>query len=328
MTQAELAGSWLSQDPRKLEYYNDDSYFWEGLATLEAVAADRGSPAESELRHLTFMLVKPEAIVGRRVAPILDFLSGCGFRIAGTWPLRMGRHEVRCVWRYQFNAIPIAHIRAHEMMLAEDEVFLVGLDHRLTDGQPSAARLLARSKGSSADPGGGNSLRDLLGRPALLIAFVHAPDEPADVVRELAVLCEWRLQREIFATLLAARQWPDARFAAAARAARALMTSRYDKVAAHDLDATAALSRLRARLAGDPMGLSPAALAAIRAGHTAPDRALGIVAELENATELPRWDRIVTAIQLVDRLRTGSDPLIGPPPSPFWERLGAADERE
>ncbi len=330
MTTVELSDTWLSRDARKLEYYRDDCYFWEGMASLRAAAdaAARGRGVEADLRHLTFVLVKPEAIAGRRIAPILGFLAGRGFRIAGTWPVRVGRHEVRGLWRYQFNAVPIAHIRAHEMMVSEDDLYLVGLDHGLAAGQPSAADLLARSKGSSADPGGGDSLRDLLGRPALLISFVHTPDEPADVIRELAVLCSSPEQREIFATLLAARQWTSERFDEAARAASAMLTSRYDVVPPHDLDTAAALRRLRARLAASSTGLSPVALEAIDAGHAPPDQVLAVVAELESATALPKWDRIVAAVHFVDRLRTGRDPLIGPPPSPFWERLSPAGERE
>ncbi len=39
MTTVELGDTWLSRDERKLEYYREDCYFWEGLASLRAAAA-------------------------------------------------------------------------------------------------------------------------------------------------------------------------------------------------------------------------------------------------------------------------------------------------
>lgn len=308
---------WLTRDEGKIAHYRDDPYFWEGRASY--LAAD---PAGEALKHLTFLLVKPEAIVGRRVAPILEFLRSQGHRIIGTWPVRMGRHEARGLWRYSLNTLPIAHIRALEMLVTGGELFLVGLDHQLTSGEASAAELLSRAKGSSAHPDAGGTLRERLGCPALMLNFVHAPDEPADVLRELAVLCDAPQQEQIIAALLAASRWPPARFEAAAREAAAIMTSRYAQSPAHDLNVAATLRRMRDRLRD---GVLPQeAQAAIELGETSSGQALHVVRSLADATQIPLWDRIVTAAHLVDGLRTGRSPLIGPPRA----TLGPADERE
>lgn len=296
---------WLTRDEGKVAHYRDDPYFWEGRASYLA-----GEPAGEVLRRLTFLLVKPEAVAGRRVAPILEFLRSGGYRIIGTWPVRMGRHEARGLWRYSLNTVPIAHIRALEMLVTAGELFLVGLDHQLTSGESSAAELLSRGKGSSAHPDAG-TLRERLGCPALMLNFVHAPDEPADVLRELAVLCDAPQQEQIIAVLLAASRWPSARFEAAAQEAAAIMTSRYAHSPAHDLNVAATLRRMRARLRDGV--LRPQARAAIELGETSAENALLVVRSLADATEIPLWDRIVTAAHLVDGLRTGRSRLIGPP---------------
>ncbi|HVB45752.1 MAG TPA: hypothetical protein VNF47_24015 [Streptosporangiaceae bacterium] len=306
---------WLARDERKRAHYLDDPYFWEGRTYFRAACA--GRYPETALRSLTFLLVKPEAIVGRRIAPIIEFVHERGYRVAGTWPVRMGRHEARSLWRYQLNTVPIAHLRALEMVVSAGELFLVGLVRRPGSAEASAAESLSRSKGSSDDPigRGGGSLRDLLGRPAVMLNFVHAPDEPADVLRELAVLCDPARLAQAIGTLLAASHWSPAQFAAAAQTARVIMTSRYARSAAHDLDAAATLPRLRAWLRQHPAaGLAPRARAAIEAGQTSPEQALGVVESLAGVPELPAWDRIVTAVHLVDGLRTGRPPLIGAPP--------------
>lgn len=319
---AEAIEPWLTRDDRKRAHYRDDPYFWEGRASFLAACSGRpGRTPEAALRRLTFLLVKPEAIARRRVAPILRFLDARGYRVAGTWPVRMGRHEARALWRYQLNAVPIAHIRALEMVVTAGELFLLGLDQPAGGAEVSAAEMLSRCKGSSADPAGGDSLRDRLGRPSLMLNFVHAPDDPADVLRELAVLCDAGGQEEIIAALLAAGDWPVGRLRVAARAAEQVMTAQYALVAAHDLDAAATVRRVRASLRDSPaIGLPPAARAAIEHGTVSAGRALEVVGCLESCPELAAWDRVVLAAHLVDRLRTGRDPLIGPPPAAAWAR--------
>lgn len=183
----EAPRSWLTNDQKKRQVYGDDPYFWEGWESFQAACSGQ---LEAALRHLTFLLVKPEAIVGRRIAAILDFLSARGFCCVGTWPVRLNRHQARALWRYQINSVPIAHIRALELGVTAGEMFILGLAHALENGEASsAAELLRLSKGSSSAPAP-STLRGQLRLPARMLNFAHAPDEPADVLRELAIVCD------------------------------------------------------------------------------------------------------------------------------------------
>jgi hypothetical protein len=320
---------WLARDDRKRAVFPDDPYFWEGWASYRAAR-----PAGRALTRLTFLLVKPEAIAGRRVEPILEFVRSAGFLVVGTWPVRMGRHEVRNLWRYSLNELPIAHIRALEMLVTAGQLFLVGLSlgrdaclDRVDRGQVTAAELLSRGKGSSSRPEASGTLRQRLGCPALMLNFVHAPDEPADVLRELAVLCDANLQEQVISRLIAAAEWPPERFDATRREAAATMTSQYASSPAHDLDIEATFRRMRRWLRDRPAAaLGPAARCAVETGTVTPERALEVVRSLELAAELPMWDRVVTAAGLVDDLRTGRRPLVG-----LWRanrRSRLAHERE
>lgn len=308
---------WLSPDPVKRAIYCDDLYFWDGWAAM--VTACCGEPDEALLRHLTFVLIKPEAIVGRRFDPILDFLLAKGFVIAGAWPTRMSRHAVRALWGYQINSVPMAWVHALEMGVTSGELFIVGLTHPLECAEATtAAELLRLNKGTSARPGGDN-LRDRLKGPARMLSFVHAPDEAADVIRELAIVCGgpdgtdaglW----DIVATLVGAAGQPGRRCDAIERSARTAMTSRYSQAARHDLDVAATFLRMRGYLR-DPIsaGLPEATRAAAEDGWTEPERALEVVTSLERAHHLPLWDRIVTVAHLTDSLRSGREMLITPP---------------
>jgi len=319
----EAIGPWTARGERKRALYADDPYYWEGLAAfrdgLAACSPARLSAGEIP-STVTFLLVKPEAIAGRRTGQILDFVQAAGFLVAGGWPVRMGRHETRNLWRYSLNSVPTAHIRALEMLVSAGPLFLLGLRRAPDPGQvpwgPSAAELLSAVKGSSSNPDAPATLRRQLGCPALMLNFVHAPDEPADVLRELSVLCEPGLLGRVVRELIAAAEWPPARFDAAAREAAATLAAQCALSPSHDLDIRASLKRLR----DTPGSALPAAtLQAIRSGRVSQEQALDVVRSLELAEELPRWDRVVAAAHLVDGLRTGRAPLIG---------LRRADERE
>jgi len=318
---------WLTGLESKRTIFADDLYYWEGWAAF--VAACSGEPAMSMLRHLTFALVKPEAVVGRRLDPILDFLLGKGFSVAGAWPVYLTRHAVRALWGYQLNSVLTAHHRSLELSVTSGELFVVGLVHPLERGEAgSAADLLRLSKGTSSRPGG-DSLRDQLNAPARMLTFVHAPDEAADVIRELAVICDgpgrppWSLPPDpdaaplgqIVATLVRAARQPGIVDSQAGRSARKMMTARYPGIAPHDLSVDATLRRMRGYLRdGLGTGLPTATLAAIEAGYTTPRQALEVVISLESAHALPLWDRIVTAAHLTDSFRNGHAMLITPPP--------------
>ena len=161
-----------------------------------------------------------------------------------------------------------------------------------------------------------------------MLAFVHAPDEAADVIRELAVICDgpcrpWTLPpdpdaaplAQVVATLVRAASQPGNVSGETERSARKMMTSRYAGIAPHDLNADATLRRMRGYLRnGLGADLPTATRAAIEAGYTTPQQALDVVISLESARALPLWDRIVTAAHLTDSFRNGHAMLITPPP--------------
>jgi nucleoside diphosphate kinase len=321
----ETVPPWLSRDPRKRAIYQDDLYFWDGWTAFADACC--GEPDEAVLRHLTFVMIKPEAIVGRRIDAILDFVGARGFQVIGAWPVHLSRHAVRALWGYQINCTPLAWAHSLELGVTSGELFVVGLAHALDHGEAStAAELLRLSKGTTSRPTG-DSLRDRLNCPARLLSFVHAPDEPADLIRELAIVCERRdrfedQQRdahagrlgEVAAALADAVGEPNGRSGAIAQSARTIMTSRYSQVAPHDLDVEATFRRMRGYLRdGIQPGLPQATWAAVEQGWVEPERGLEVVTSLERAHALPLWDRIVTVAHLTDSFRNGRPMLITPP---------------
>ncbi|OSC74747.1 nucleoside-diphosphate kinase [Streptomyces sp. WA6-1-16] len=289
MTVDEWLRTPYTRDPVRRRTYPDDVYFRETAALLGRQETDCANRA---LLRSTFVMFKPDAIVGRRVEPALAFLARHGFRPLGALEAEVDARVCRELWRYQINAAPLAVIRAVDMILESGPpCLIVGLrDMRAPEKSgTTAAERLAELKGSSKSRAARElSLREALGCELMCLNFVHAPDDPADLIREIGVLTG-RRREEAFA-MLAAEAAPH-RAAEAGTAARELY-------AAHPAHALA-----RPEAAARPH--RPADSAA----------ALAQVEQLDASGEgIELWDRIVLAAELVEGLPSEGRPLIAAPP--------------
>lgn len=280
----------FSCDPVRREFYLDDIYFCETALLLERESDLR---LDLMLRRSSFVMFKPESVVGRRIEPALAWLAARGFRPTGCAPVRVDPRVHRELWRYQLNGAPLAVVRAVDMILSAGPSLVVALrDERgpRETGMTASARL-AGLKGSSSDPkANGDSLRSVLGCELLCLNFLHAPDDPADQIRELGVLFPAR-ERAAALAMLADDPSPavDAEVAAAVRAL-------YAEYPAHPLDPRA--------VPGPPP-----------AGGTDADLLARLDALDDPDSDIPYWDRVLMAARLVDGLPPRRRPLIGSPRS-------------
>ena len=199
----------LTALPEKVFYYAADVYFREGWEDLVLCAGQKA--AEIAARH-TLVLIKPEAIVARRAERILEWLGSSGFHVVGAAPVQMNRHVARALWQYQWNLAARDRKDACDLMLAGTPAIAV-IVRAPADGATSAAQTFAALKGP-ADPAQRKpgQLRHMLGGTSTQMNFIHSADEPADVVRELAVLVDHDLRMEVMRDMVAgsdrfARAW-------------------------------------------------------------------------------------------------------------------------
>jgi hypothetical protein len=234
----------LTRCPEKAEQYVLDPYFRHGAREL---AAEFVLPR-------TFVVLKPDAIAGRRLDVVIDLVRRNGFRIVAGTTFRFTPLLTREIWRYQFNIASADRAEIVDLLLpAGDSVLLIVEDDRYRAGGLPAACRLSGLKGS-ADPGARrpDDLRSVLKGPTTLFNFIHTADEPADVVRELALLEVATGQRIL-------------RLGAVDETA--LVRRAYDSMPAHDLDERASWQRL-----GDSDNHAVAALAQLAlAGDPAAD---------------------------------------------------------
>ncbi|MGQ0839459.1 hypothetical protein [Actinokineospora sp.] len=221
----------LTRSPQKVEHYLLDPYVRHGARELTT---------DCVLRH-TFVVLKPDAVVGRRLHIVVDLLGRNGFQIVGAHRFRFTPLLTREIWRYQFNIATRDRAEVVDLLLpAGDSVLLVVADERHRPGALPAACRLSGLKGS-ADPAlrGPDDLRSVLNAPTTLFNFMHTADEPADVVRELALL-QVATGHPVLGMLDGAPS-PDV---------DTVVRELYAAAAAHDLDARSSWRRLGS--AGDP----------------------------------------------------------------------------
>jgi len=217
----------------------------DGVPALQNGPTPQNSPAVQNglalLSSLALLTFKCDGVAGRRMVRTLEFLDQHDFAVIAVAPIRLNRHSMRELWRYNWHVYPIDRLNLMSVMHAATESLLLLLRDRRYDGVVPGATRLADLKGA-ADPAKRrpHELRAVLEPPNSVINFVHVADEPADVVRELAIFLDRPRRR---AVLTSARENAEGDLMPAALDAVRQLEQRYR---AHDFDLAAALRRVTA----------------------------------------------------------------------------------
>ncbi|WP_067823283.1 nucleoside-diphosphate kinase [Nocardia inohanensis] len=221
----------LTPAPAKVDAYLGDTYVLETLDQLQAAHID---PAAFAREH-SLLLLKPDAIVARAVDPTLEWLRDNGFRVVGAHRVAVDRHIARALWYFAWNIASPERRRLADLLVGISDV-LVLVVHAPDAELPVPIRLAA-AKGATdprkREPG---ELRYLLGRHNYLLNLVHSPDDPADVLRELAIYFDERTRGELLTQAVSGTD----RSAEAAAIAKEL----YADAPARSFERAAALERL------------------------------------------------------------------------------------
>lgn len=286
----------LTCQPAKQHLYGADTYFQESHEQLAALTEDVTGFAH---RHAA-LLLKPDAVVARRLEAAVDWLNGRGYRIVAAAVTRLTRTMIRSLWYFQWN-LATPHRRRLAALFLEDADALVLLVRPEHDPEVPASVELTRLKGPT-DPGARRpgQLRHLLGRHSYLLNLVHTPDEPADVLRELAVHFDDTARDRLLRCALAGED----------RTAEALeLTGRlYAAAKPRNLDFEPAVDRLRDAVAR----------------HRGTDPTAGPRLLLETAWEygidVDPWDAVIVGSKVLPMRQPGRAPVLDGVDAGVWRR--------
>ena len=283
----------------KARYFDAEVYFREVLTDCAHVWPS--SPL-MKFEGLTTMILKPEAVVGRMLTTVLSFLRRNGFRIVAAELIPIDRLMVRELWRYRFNIATPERLMVMDLLMSATQSLFLVLDGP-TGGADTAAVHLRSLKGP-ASPGRRepHQLRYQLGNRSHLINYVHAPDEVADVIRELGILFGHADRRRL---LRQAAEGID-RGPVAEMLARTL-SDRHDE---HDLSYVEALHRITGAVRSlNPSHAAVSLLTAIREEQCRDWQTL--FESLDSlGVAVAEWDRIVILAELIEMSLPGRTPLL------------------
>jgi nucleoside diphosphate kinase len=221
-------------DEKKRLLYSADTYFLEAAEQLGQHTAD----VAGFCRAHSLLLFKPDAVLGRRIGPALEWLAGKGYRVVAAERVRLNRHVLRAIWYFQWNLATAERRSIADFLLTYTDSLVLVVRASGQDTVPCAVRL-AEQKGPT-DPAarGPGHLRHLMGNFTFLLNLVHSPDDPADVVRELGVYFDTADRAAVVSQALAGQDQ-------AARAAN-LIDELYASVSERDIALTATVDRVLA----------------------------------------------------------------------------------
>lgn len=175
----------LTHDPCKAALFAEDSFFREGWSDICALQAE---PVAAFTSPVALMLFKSEAIATGKVNPALNWLAAYGFAPVALEIVPFSGPAIHGLWRYQIRRNTIDKIRLYTRWIGQTPALVVALRHVDPSTEP-AAQTVSRLKGPALlAHRSDNDLRTYLQSPNSILNFIHTADEPADVVRELAVL--------------------------------------------------------------------------------------------------------------------------------------------
>ncbi|MDB5937219.1 MAG: ndk [Massilia sp.] len=189
-----------SRVPGKLDVYLDDPGF---LYTASRILEADNKGMLTALGQTTYALFKPDAFAFGKAALALDFLQTKNFEVVATHTLQLTETSMTGLWRYQWNRATPERMAASLSIGLMSPSILVLLRDVGGEGCniPAAVRLWSLKGSASSDSRTPDRLRSVLGVNGRYFGFVHVPDEPADVVRELTLLLGSRAVLEMLASI-------------------------------------------------------------------------------------------------------------------------------
>ncbi len=188
----------LTRVPLKADAYRREVYFREGL---DFFRAKFGQNALQIAARLALLVVKPDGISGNKVPIVLDFLDTHGFECIAARNIDMSEKVWRELWRYQLTSATFDRLAINDHLFKETSLFLLLKDKSQTSNIPTSVRL-SRLKGASnmlnQSP---DCLRRVIGQANRILSCIHVADEPADIIRECALLVPRDQQSEMLSAL-------------------------------------------------------------------------------------------------------------------------------
>lgn len=169
-------------------YARDPAYVGSAAMFRERWTAD--SDLADTLWNYATMLLRPDAIAGRRSAAVFPMLREHNIYPVAVRPVNVTPAKTEDMWKYQFNvATPERRLLLKRIFAAGTAVYVVLRDDNPRELAPATVNVTYLKGTAIVKNRRRWHLRTVAGpHIANLLSYVHVSDDPIDLVREMAVL--------------------------------------------------------------------------------------------------------------------------------------------
>ena len=142
------------------------------------------------LWNTSALLLRPDAIAGHQAASVLPVLRSLGFVPIAACPIRLTLAQTRELWRYQANVSTTERLRLLDLIMTSGQsLYILFRDTTVRETAPATVHLNYLKGTAIVKNRRRWHLRTIAGPlVANIVSYVHVSDDPADMVREMAVL--------------------------------------------------------------------------------------------------------------------------------------------
>jgi hypothetical protein len=179
----------LTLNPVKKIVYRHDSAFTGAIGAVLDLWCDPHLMASFLWNHSAIVL-RPEAIVAHQSRSIFPMLRACGLVPVCIRRIHMTPIQGGLMWRYQTNVMTPGHYLLLQRLLSiAPSIYLILRDQSERRSAPAAGHITYLKGPTLTAKRRPLHLRSLAG-PAIanILSYIHASDDPADFLRELAIL--------------------------------------------------------------------------------------------------------------------------------------------
>ncbi|MEV7192277.1 nucleoside-diphosphate kinase [Streptomyces sp. NPDC093510] len=225
----------LTEDPDKLDAFIGDPDFEQGYAYGHEVL---GTELGAALRRHALLLIQPDCLARRQAMECVVAAEQHGFQLVTSVRVHLSPRVVGALWFYQEDSSTPDSCTIGELVCGHtDSLLLLLRDEAPLPDTPASLRMTRLKGPSRPEQRTAEHLRSAIGAQDRLVVLIHTSDEPADMIRESAIICG-SSARELYQKM-AEPVADDARSQLTAQ-----IESLYEQTEPHDLEPQAALTRL------------------------------------------------------------------------------------
>lgn len=173
---------------KKIVFERDDNY----LAAIDDARQCQASTSDlcELLWNTASLILRPDAIAGGQAVNILSSLRDLGFVPVATRPVWLTLGQVHELWRYQANVSTRERLRLLDLIMTSGySLYILFRDVTKRQLAPATVHLTYLKGTAIVENRRKWHLRTMAGpKVGNILSYVHVSDDPADVLREMALL--------------------------------------------------------------------------------------------------------------------------------------------